>query len=233
MEHIEGLFGTVARLHDVLEPSLYVQFGLRSEEALAISGANTIIIDPTVAPDAPLPEHVQMFRKSPSEFFRTDAPDVLQMKADLYLLDGTKPFAELASDFRRILPYCDTTTVVAIDNIFPSGSSSETEPPAGSAGAWEFHCFLDEYHGGAFLQAIRSEPTGMLLVFAMVPEVDQDKMRSGLKTWRPGAQRFLAWDSAIENARPDDIPTLTSMFRMLRLNRDGGTVPTRPSLGDT
>ena len=230
---MEGLFGTLARLHEVLEPSLYVQFGLRSEEALALSGARTIIIDPAVAPDAPLPEHVQMFRKSPSEFFRTDAPDVLQMKADLYLLDGTKPFAELASDFRRILPYCDTTTVVAIDNILPAATSSETEPPAGSAGAWEFYCFLDESHVGAFHEPISAEPTGMLLVFGIVPDNDQDNIRSGLKTWRPGAQRFLTWDSAIENARPDDIPTLTSIFRMLRLNRDGGTVPTRPNLGDT
>lgn len=233
MEHMEGLFGTLARLHDVLEPSLYVQFGLRSEDALAISGADTIIIDPTVATEAPFPDHVQLFRKSPAEFFLTDAPDVLQMKADLYLLDGTKPFAELATDFRRILPYCDTTTVVAIDNIFPAGRAADAEPSAGASGAWELFRFLDEAMVGAFHEPIQSDPTGMLLVFAIIPDKDQNEMRSRLKTWDPGAQSFITWKYAIQNARPDDIPTLTSMFRLLRLNRDGGAVLTRPSLGDT
>ena len=230
---MKSLFGTLARLHEVLEPSLYVQLGLRSKEALAISDANTIIIDQTVAVDASIPEHVQLFRKSTSEFFLTDAPDVLQMKADLYLLDGTKPFAELATDFRRILPYCDTTTVVAIDNIFPAGRAAEAEPPAGASGAWELFRFLDEAMVGTFHEPIQSDPTGMLLVFAIIPDKDQNEMRSRLKTWDPRAQSFITWKYAIQNARLDDMPTLTSMFRLLRLNRDGGAVLTRQSLGDT
>lgn len=164
----------LARLHERLNPSLYLEIGIRHGKSLGLAQGKAIGIDP--APDLqgePLGESVELIKASSDEYFfhlnHSEAPP----SPDLAFIDGMHLFEFALRDFMNIERLANPGTVVVIDDIFPSHpiqAERRRRTRVWTGDVWKlFHCLKHE-RLDLILFPLNTHPTGLLVVAGLNPD---------------------------------------------------------------
>lgn len=163
----------LGRLHQVLNPSLYLEIGVRRGASLRLAKGKAIGVDPDVDLTEALSDQVQLFRETSDTFFDTRASAVLTAGIDFAFIDGMHWFEYALRDFMNIERYANPGAVVVIDDIFPNHplqATRERQTRAWTGDVWKLHACLKQYRPDLTLVAFNTAPTGLLLVTGLDPK---------------------------------------------------------------
>ena len=201
----------LGHLHDILQPALYLEIGVRHGRSLALAKGPAIGVDP--APDitgVQLPTTTRLFELASDDFFRDLAAQAMLAAPDLAFIDGMHWFEYALRDFMHIERLAKPGTLVVVDDIFPSHPAQaerERRTRVWTGDIWKLHLCLAELRPDLVLLPLDTAPTGLLLVAGLDP-----------------ANRVL-WDRynpIVRQYRAEQVPPPAV------LQREGAMAPTDP-----
>jgi len=89
-------------LHDALQPSLYLEIGVRRGRSLALARGPAIGVDPAPELAEALPESTRLFQVASDDFFRDLAAQEMKVSPDLVFIDGMHLFEYALRDFMHV-----------------------------------------------------------------------------------------------------------------------------------
>ncbi len=162
----------LARLHQVLQPNLYLEIGIRKGNSFRLAQGKAIGIDPDFDIEQGLSEGFELFRETSDAFFDNHAKLALAKSIDFAFIDGMHWFEFALRDFMNIERYAHSATVVVIDDIFPNHplqASRERKTKAWTGDVWKLSICLKIYRPDLTLIALDTAPTGLLLIVGLDP----------------------------------------------------------------
>jgi hypothetical protein len=222
----------LARLHDALSPSLYLEIGVRHGGSLALAACESIGVDP--APDldgVELAPGTRVFAMESDEFFREAAAVEIVRPPDLAFIDGMHRFEFALRDFMNIERLSAPGTLVVLDDIYPlhpAQAERERRTRVWTGDVWKLHACLAAMRPDLVLVPLDTDPTGLLLVAGL--DRDSRVLWDGydplVRQWREAVpppasvlQRRGAWS-------PSD-PRIRDLSGALRRARECGATPDR------
>jgi hypothetical protein len=111
------------QIHDVIEPSSYLEIGVETGSTLAFAQCRSVAIDPQFKfRDNPIGQRVEtyLFQSTSDEFFALhDLTTFLPDGVDFAFLDGMHHFEYLLRDFMNTEKYAHGRTIVALHDCHP------------------------------------------------------------------------------------------------------------------
>ena len=213
-------------LHDTLQPSLYLEIGVRLGRSLALARGPAIGVDPAPELTEALPESTRLFQVASDDFFRDFAAQAMPAPPDLAFIDGMHLFEYALRDFMHVERLATPTTLVVIDDIYPSHPAQaerNRRTRVWSGDIWKLASCLAELRPDLLLIPLDTEPTGLLLVAGLDPD-----NRVLWNRYNPIVRRFSA-----EQAPPASVlqrtgvlaaddPRVALVLAALRQGRDAG-----------
>jgi SAM-dependent methyltransferase len=213
-------------LHDTLQPSLYLEIGVRRGRSLALARGPAIGVDPAPELAEALPESTRMFQVASDDFFRELATGAMTGPPDLAFIDGMHLFEYALRDFMHVERLATPTTLVVIDDIYPSHPAQaerNRRTRVWTGDIWKLASCLAELRPDLLLVPLDTAPTGLLLVAGLDPD-----NRVLWNHYNPIVRRFRA-----EQAPPPSVlqrtgvlaaddPRVARVLAALRQGRDAG-----------
>lgn len=164
---------TLRQLHEVLEPRLYLEIGVRHGQSMALSKCPSVGVDP--APDirGTLPASVELITKTSDEFFETLPKDKFPHAPDLIFIDGMHLFEYVLRDFMHAERLSAPHTLIVIDDILPnhpSQAARNRHTRVWTGDVWKIHDCLRTYRPDLTLLPLNTTPSGLLLVAGLDPK---------------------------------------------------------------
>jgi SAM-dependent methyltransferase len=229
-------------LHDVLQPSLYLEIGVRHGRSLALARGPAIGVDPAPELAEALPAGTRLFPIASDDFFRDLAAQEMPTPPDLAFIDGMHLFEYALRDFMHVERLATPTTLVVIDDIFPSHPAQaerNRRTRVWTGDIWKLASCLAELRPDLLLIPLDTSPTGLLLVAGLDPD-----NRVLWNRYNPIVRRFSA-----EQAPPASVlqrtgvlaaddPRIARVLAALRQCREAGAnrakvvASLRAALGD-
>ena len=164
----------LARLHEVVAPSTYLEIGVRHGDSLALARCPAIGIDPELQLRTEVPATATLFEETSDEYFLRKRPlkPFDGTPVDLAFIDGMH-LAEFAlRDFTYVERRARWTSVAVFDDILPR--SAEMAARDRRTRAWTGDVFkilgiLEQHRPDLLLLRVGTEPTGLLLVLGLDP----------------------------------------------------------------
>lgn len=160
-------------VHAVLQPSLYLEIGVRNGRSLALAQGPAIGVDPAPELDAAsLPSTTRLFAMASDDFFRDVAAQALDVPPQLAFIDGMHLFEYALRDFMHIERLATPSTLVVINDIHPSHPAQaerNRRTRVWTGDIWKLQRCLAELRPDLVLVALDTTPTGMLLVAGLDP----------------------------------------------------------------
>lgn len=157
------------RLHDLLEPSTYLEIGVRKGASLALSRARSVGIDPRPAIEVALPEDARIVTATSDDYFAGD--DALApfdgRPIDLALIDGMHLFEYALRDYMNIERHSAWWSVIVFDDVLPSDPSQtvrERMTPSWTGDVFKIISVLEQHRPELACLRVDVAPTGLLLV---------------------------------------------------------------------
>ncbi len=160
-------------LHKQLEPSLYLEIGVRNGNSLRLANCESIAIDPAPAGDVNIAEDVTLFAIPSDDFFYDYGDSAIKGEIDFAFIDGMHLFENVLRDFMHVEKYSKKDAVIAIDDIFPNHPAQATrdrKTRVWTGDVWKIVECLKRYRPDLTLTTIDSNPTGLLLVSGLDPQ---------------------------------------------------------------
>ncbi|GAB3380280.1 methyltransferase domain-containing protein [Lysobacter fragariae] len=206
---------TLARVHEVLQPALYLEIGVRHGRSLALARGTAVGVDPEPALEAALPATTRLLTMASDDFFHDVAAEELASPPDLAFIDGMHLFEYALRDFMHIERLAKPGTLVVIDDIHPSHPAQaerNRRTRVWTGDVWKLHKCLAEVRPDLILIPIDTAPTGLLLVAGLDP-----------------ANRVLwnQYNPIVRKYSADMAPPATV------LRREGALAPSDPRIGNT
>jgi hypothetical protein len=171
MKYLDFLNG----VHETLEPSTYLEIGVRHGHSLALSRARTVGVDPDYELKQEAPEDARLFEETSDDFFAR--PDPLEHLAGepvaLSFIDGMHLAEYALRDFINVERNSTWSTVVMIDDILPRDVDEAARARSTRAWTGDVYKLLDvlaEHRPDLTLLRVAAEPTGVLLVLGLDPD---------------------------------------------------------------
>src|SRR4249920_2101622 len=158
---------SLAEVHQLLEPAFYLEIGVRRGNSLELARCPAIGVDP--APDVAtfLPATTVLSAKTSDDFFAGLAAEPLPQAPELAFIDGMHLFEYALRDFMNIERLSTATTLIAIDDIFPSHpdqAARERCTRVWTGDVWKLQRCLEELRPDLIVLSLDTAPTGLLLV---------------------------------------------------------------------
>lgn len=169
-EKVQGKipFHTVLSLiHEGLQPSLYLEIGVRSGHSLELAKCQAIGVDPSPEITRPLQSSARIMEMTSDEFFDEHAGDALKGAPDLVFIDGMHLFEYALRDLMNAERFCSPASLVVFDDVFPSHpvqASRSRRTHVWMGDVWKILPCLKRYRPDLFIQAIDASPSALLLV---------------------------------------------------------------------
>ncbi len=205
----EHYLSTLARVHEALSPKTYLEIGVFTGSAFALSTCASIAVDPEFRIDAagvggPLSRKpmVAFYQKTSDEFFETvNACGVLGSHLDFAFLDGMHLCEYLLRDFANAERLCHQRSVIAlhdclpVDNVMaerqPNIRIIPGNPRAGwwSGDVWRTALLLKRRRPQLRMTVLDSSATGLVLVSGLNPAdrsllADYDSHVTEMMSWQ-------------------------------------------------
>lgn len=159
-------YSFLTNLHDLLQPSGYLEVGVRAGGSLDLARCSAIGIDPR-------PERSQfkegqwVFQMNSDEYFSCNDPATLLTSLDFAYIDGMHLFEFALRDFINIERHSHPRTVAALDDVLPYEQSVASRFPRRgdwTGDVWKLLPILAEYRSGLDLTLVDTMPCGTLIV---------------------------------------------------------------------
>jgi hypothetical protein len=164
----------LAAVHRTLEPRFYLEIGVRRGKSLSVARCAAIGVDPAPEVDAStLPSSISLSAMTSDDFFAGLAANPLPQIPDLAFIDGMHLFEFALRDFINIERLSSPTSLVVIDDIFPSHPAQaerERRTRVWTGDVWKLQRCLAELRPDLILLTLDTAPTGLLLVAGLDPD---------------------------------------------------------------
>lgn len=188
------------RLHQAINPSLYLETGVRFGRSLCLAKNSAVGIDPSHDLKVSLSENHQLFTQTSDDFFETKAHEVLKNRSlDLSFIDGMHLFEFALRDFINIEKYSSPESIVVIDDVFPNHTmqaNRKRETQVWTGDIWKLaECLINE-RPDLMLTFLDCHPTGLLIISGL-----NRKNRTLIKKYNPlvGKYKELSLDGELSN----------------------------------
>jgi hypothetical protein len=169
LEFLEGL-------HERLAPRTYLEIGVERGHSLACSRCPSIGVDPAPEVDQDLVAPVSLVRSTSDEYFAGLARDGKtpfgDLPIDLAYIDGMHHFEFALRDFIGVERYAATSSVVALDDVFPRSvdeAARVRHTQAWTGDVFRLQLALKTHRPDLRQIKVDTEPTGTLLVVGLDP----------------------------------------------------------------
>lgn len=170
MRYLEFL----AALHRAVEPSSYLEIGVRHGDSLALAECPAVGIDPELKLRVELGENVRLFSETSDEYF--ERPEPLEplggRPVDLAFIDGMH-LAEFAlRDFDAVERHSSWTSVVVFDDILPRKpieAARDRRTRAWTGDVYKLLGILARHRPDLTCLRVGTQPTGLLVVLGLDP----------------------------------------------------------------
>jgi SAM-dependent methyltransferase len=159
-------------LHRELEPSFYLEIGVRHGASLALARCPAIGIDPSPEITVALPPTASVVPLTSDEFFDEPSRRPLPQAPDLVFIDGMHLFENALRDFMHVERLAAPGTFVVLDDVFPSHpaqASRSRRTRAWTGDVWKLHACLRSKRPDLFLLPLDASPAGLLLIAGLDP----------------------------------------------------------------
>ena len=111
----------LAAVHELLQPTHYLEIGVREGRSLALARCPAVGIDPFYAIDVELSNHVTLFRTTSDEYFARPEPLAATggEPFDLSFIDGLHLFEFAYRDFINAERHSSARGVIIFDDVLP------------------------------------------------------------------------------------------------------------------
>ena len=158
------------RLHREIEPSLYLEIGVRFGASLVLARGPAIGVDPEPELKVILPETTQVLAMTSDAFFADPPPD---LKPDFAFIDGMHLFEFALRDFVHIEACAARGAVVVVDDVspnHPSQADRDRHTRIWTGDVWRLAAALRRYRPDLELHLLDTSPTGLLVITNLDPE---------------------------------------------------------------
>lgn len=164
----------LARIHDLLDPALYLEIGIRKGDSLALAKAESLGIDPD--PDLPadlLLPRMQLHRLKSDDFFFFSAQLALSgRKVNLGFIDGMHLVEYALRDFMNLERYMAPDGVIIIDDILPNRpiqAERTRQSRVWCGDVWRIVPLLRKLRPELRLTILNTSPSGLLVISGLNP----------------------------------------------------------------
>src|SRR5262249_50276956 len=116
----ENYLATLARIHEAVQPELYLEIGVRAGDSLRLAPRAAIGVDPDMRLAGPVPTTAALYPMTSDEFFRRHAAETIGRPVDLALIDGLHLFEYAVRDFMNTECRASRCGLIVVDDIFPN-----------------------------------------------------------------------------------------------------------------
>lgn len=217
----------MGRLHETLQPALYLEIGVRRGRSLGLARGPSIGVDPEPdLADVQLPSSTRLFTVASDDFFRDLAAQEMTAPPDLAFIDGMHLFEYALRDFMHIERLATPGTLVVIDDIHPSHPAQaerNRRTRVWTGDIWKLRKCLTDLRPDLILMTVDTAPTGLLLVAGLDPDnrVLWDRYNPIVRKYSEQMEvpeATLRRDGVL---MPDD-PRLADFLSVLKRCRDSG-----------
>jgi hypothetical protein len=162
------------RLHDAVEPTAYLEIGLRHGDSIALARCPALGVDPAFNLKAELGDDVTLLRETSDEFFGRPKPlkPLGGRRPDLSFIDGMH-LAEFAlRDFVGVERLSPWTGVAVFDDILPrtaEEAARDRRTRAWTGDVYKVLGVLARHRPDLICLRVGTQPTGLLLVLGLDP----------------------------------------------------------------
>ncbi|WP_211369589.1 methyltransferase domain-containing protein [Pseudoxanthomonas yeongjuensis] len=217
----------MGKLHETLQPALYLEIGVRRGRSLALAQGPAIGVDPEPdLADVQLPPATRLFTMASDDFFRDIAAQEMTARPDLAFIDGMHLFEYALRDFMHIERLATPGTLVVIDDIYPSHPAQaerNRRTRVWTGDIWKLQKCLTDSRPDLVLLSLDTAPTGLLLVAGLDPgnRVLWDRYNPIVRKYSEEMEVPAAALRRDGVLMPDD-PRLANLLSVLRRCRDSG-----------
>lgn len=155
------------RLHEELQPSLYLEIGVRFGLSLELATGPAIGVDPAPAIDVELPPSTKVVSTTSDEFFAECGDD---LSPELVFIDGMHLFEFALRDFINAERRMPSHGLIVIDDVFPNHvkqASRERQTGAWTGDVWKLAEIIGRYRPDLDRLTLNTAPTGLLLLTSL------------------------------------------------------------------
>lgn len=170
MRYLDFLRG----LHGALQPSTYLEIGVRNGVSLALSRCRSVGIDPAYNLTAEVDGDIALFRTISDEYF--SRPDPLAplggRPIELAFIDGLHLFEFALRDFNYVERHASTGSVVIFDDVFPrtvDEAARDRHTTSWTGDVFKVLPVLERYRPDLMCLRVGTQPTGLVLVAGLDP----------------------------------------------------------------
>ena len=165
----------LARLHRLLAPRTYLEFGIRNGWSLAVAQCRSVGIDPAFAIDTEIQAPVSLIRRTGDDYFASlDESGPFDGKPiDLGFIDGMHLFEFALRDFINTERYSAWSSVAIFDDVCPpdaTAAARERVSTLWTGDLFKIEPALKRHRPDLVLLTVHTQPTGLLLAFGLDPQ---------------------------------------------------------------
>jgi predicted O-methyltransferase YrrM len=160
-------------LHEMIQPHLYLEIGVRQGFSLSLARGSAVGIDPDPHPDLQLanPE-ARLFRCTSDDFFFFHSKHALAGPAQLAFIDGMHLAEFVLRDFMNVERCMSAEGVIVIDDVLPNHpvqARRERGSQVWTGDVWRFAERLAELRPKLRLTWLDTDPSGLLVISGLNP----------------------------------------------------------------
>jgi hypothetical protein len=170
MRYLDFLRG----LHDALQPSTYLEIGIRNGVSLSLSRCRSVGIDPAYNLTAEIDGDIALFRTISDEYF--SRPDPMApfggRPIELAFIDGLHLFEFALRDFIYVERHASTGSVVIFDDVFPrtvDEAARDRHTKSWTVDVFKVLAVLERHRPDLVCLRVGTQPTGLVLVAGLDP----------------------------------------------------------------
>ena len=190
----------LAKVHEVVEPAVYLEVGVQHGTSLNLAHAASLAIGVDPFPLVAATGNQRIAALPSDQYFEqfNVVQELLPFPPiDLGFIDGLHHFEQALRDFVNIEKFCHQRSIVIFDDVLPrnQAEASRTECPGDWTGdVWKISKILRRYRPDLVILEVNTQPTGTLMVWAFGA-----KLEGSHNLERVDTQEYLAMDEVPEN----------------------------------
>ena len=220
----------IGRLHEDLQPRLYLEIGIAIAETFARARPPTIAIgvDPAPRPAFPLQTESHIYAETSDEFFGwARLPALCPGQAvDFAFIDGLHVFEQVLRDFINVEANCAATALIAVHDTIPFNELTQRPDRQRSfytGDVWKLLACLRRYRPDLKIITLPTAPSGLTLIGNLDPgsRVLHDHFDEAVAAFRDhDFQTFEQNRQSILGLVPNDWASFEQHFGRPRANSD-------------
>ncbi|MEM8706854.1 MAG: class I SAM-dependent methyltransferase [Actinomycetota bacterium] len=171
-EPISTYYGLLRRIHELRQPSLYVEIGVHEGHSLAFVQPGTRIVGIDPAPKVAEPPADTTIVAETSDDFFADPAALLGAPIDLAFADGLHHWEQTLRDVANLERHCSPDSVILIHDCNPIDevtAARERTTAVWSGDVWKTIVALRRFRPDLNVVVADVEPTGLAIVTGLDP----------------------------------------------------------------